>query len=301
MAHEGEREGGPGRFGIGARRIRVQRAQDDQTVDADDAVAVEEPLEIRVGRAADRGAPPRSLSVTMRTPGHDFELAAGFLFTEGIVRGRDDIASIEYARAEVRGPAENVVDVILERGLPFDPSRLARNFYTSSSCGVCGKASLEAIRVMGVPPASTDGLRVSATWLPQIPKRLREGQTLFAATGGLHAAGRFDSDGQRLAVREDVGRHNAVDKIVGERVLAGRVPISDEMLVVSGRASFEILQKAAVAGFPFVLAVGAPSSLAVDLALEYRMTLVGFVRDRGFNVYAGGSRILRTPLAGPAP
>ncbi len=279
----------------------MERVRDGQSVDVDDAVAAEEPLEIRVGRAEDRGAPPRSLSVTMRTPGHDFELAVGFLFTEGVVRGREDIASVEYARADLRGPAENVVDVILERGTSFDPSRLARNFYTSSSCGVCGKASLEAIRVLGVPPVSMDGLQVPAALLSKIPDRLRGAQALFATTGGLHAAGRFDSHGRRLAVREDVGRHNAVDKIVGERVLAGRVPVSDELLAVSGRASFEILQKAAVAGFPFVLAVGAPSSLAVDLAREYRMTLVGFVRDRGFNVYAGGFRILPTPLARSAP
>ncbi len=292
---------GADRFERGARHVRVQRARDDVCVEADDAVAVEEPLEIRVGRAEDRGTPPRSLSVTMRTPGHDFELAVGFLFTEGILRGRDDIASVEYARANLRGPSENVVDVILGRGVPFDPTRLARNFYATSSCGVCGKASLEAIRVMGVRRASSEGPRVSAALLPKIPGRLREGQALFAATGGLHAAGRFAVDGQLLAVREDVGRHNAVDKIIGERVLADRVPLPEEILAVSGRASFEILQKAAVAGFPFVVAVGAPSSLAVDLAREYGMTLVGFVRDRGFNVYAGESRVLPAPLARATP
>lgn len=299
MADEGEREARIARSAPGTRRVRVQRARDGRTAEAEDDLAVEEPLEIRVGRAEDRGAAPRSLSVTMRTPGHDFELAVGFLFTEGIVCGREDIASVEYARSHVRGPSENVVDVILERGNPFDPAKLARNFYTTSSCGVCGKASLDAIRVL-VPHAPPDGRpRVDAGLLPRLPERLREGQALFAATGGLHAAGRFDVRGHRLAVREDVGRHNAVDKIVGERVLAGRVPISEEILAVSGRASFEILQKAAVSGFPVVVAVGAPSSLAVETAREYGMTLVGFARGSGFNVYTGGGRIVPPALARP--
>lgn len=291
MAVEGEPQRPAAGPAFGTRRVRVRRSRDGRVVDTDDEIAVEEPLEIRVSRADRREEAPRSLSVTMRTPGHDFELAVGFLFTEGIVRERDDIASVGFARGHLHGPSENVVDVTLDRGVPFDPAKFERHFYTTSSCGVCGKTSLEAIRIRGVRPMPPDRPQVAADLLPLLPARLREGQALFAATGGLHAAGRFDSQGRLLSLREDVGRHNAVDKLVGEAVLDGRVPLGDEVLGVSGRASFEILQKAAVAGFPFVVAVGAPSSLAVDLAREYGMTLVGFARPRSFNAYAGESRI----------
>ncbi len=296
VAREGERSNGSHRAAAGSRRVRVQRARDGIVIEEDDDLVVEEPLEIRVGRAEARSVPPRSLSVTMRTPGNDFELAAGFLYTEGIVRARDDIASIEYGRSHLHGPSENVVDVLLQPGIPFEASKLQRNFYTTSSCGVCGKASLEAVRLLGLRRAPDDRPRVHADLLPELPMRLREGQTLFAATGGLHAAGRFDPQGARLAVREDVGRHNAVDKLIGERVLADRVPLEDEILAVSGRASFEIVQKAAVAGLAFLVAVGAPSTLAVDLARDQGMTLVGFARDRGYNVYTGEGRILRSAL-----
>ena len=293
----GERSGAQPHGPAGTRRVRTLQAREDRIREAYDELAVEEPLEIRVGRHDDRAAAPRPVSVTMRTPGNDFELAVGFLFTEGVVRGREDLASVGYARAHVRGPSENVVDVILERGVPLDLARMERNFYTSSSCGVCGKATLEAVRLRGIPPPAAGRPRLPAGLLPRLPRRLREGQALFATTGGLHAAGRFDAEGRCLAVREDVGRHNAVDKLVGERVLAGRVPLEDEALVVSGRASFEIVQKAAVAGLAFVVAVGAPSSLAVDLATEFGMTLVGFTRDRGFNVYAGEDRVARPAQA----
>ncbi len=299
VVQEGERSNGSHRGAVGSRRVRVQRARDGRVLEEEDELVVEEPLEIRVGRVEDRSLPPHSLSVTMRTPGNDFELAAGFLYTEGIVRSRDDIASIGYGRSHLRGPSENVVDVLLQRGIPFEPSKLQRNFYTTSSCGVCGKASLEAVRRLGLPRVPDGRPRVHPDLLPELPVRLREGQTLCAATGGLHAAGRFDSQGARLAVREDVGRHNAVDKLIGERVLADRVPLEDEILAVSGRASFEIVQKAAVAGLAFLVAVGAPSTLAVDLARDQGMTLVGFARDRGFNVYTGEGRILQPPLARP--
>ena len=279
-----------------ARRVLVQRVRGGRSVAQDDEVAVEEPLEIRVAKAASPEERPMSLSVTMRTPGNDFDLAAGFLFTEGIVRGRDDVRSIGYARDHVQGPASNIVDVVLEPHVPFEPERLQRHFYTSSSCGVCGKASLEAIRREGIRPPPSNRPRVRAEILPLLPERLREGQTIFTSTGGLHAAGRFDPDGNLLAVREDVGRHNAVDKLIGAQVLAAGIPLHDDLLVVSGRASFEILQKAAVAGFPMVIAVGAPSSLAVDLATEFGITLVGFAREHGFNVYAGGERVI-PPIA----
>lgn len=292
VASEGEPAGEALPASTGTKRVRLHRARDGRVSEAEDELVVEEPLEIRLGQVEDRTAPPRSLSVTMRTPGNDFELAVGFLFTEGIVRSREDIASVEYGRSHLRGPSENVVDVFLERRTPLDPSKLQRNFYTTSSCGVCGKASLEAVRGVALRPLADGRPRVHADVLPVLPAGLRESQTLFSATGGLHAAGRFDPEGGLLAVREDVGRHNAVDKLIGERVLAGRIPLEDEVLTVSGRASFEIVQKAAVAGLAFLVAVGAPSSLAVELARDQRMTLVGFARDHGFNVYAGEGRIL---------
>ncbi len=292
MVLEGEHQAADERTGVAIRRVHVQKMRGDRVADADDALVIEEPLEIRVGRAEDRSGRPFSLSVTMRTPGNDFELAAGFLFTEGIVRSRDDIASVGYARTHVQGPSENVVDVILQRGVPFDPARFERHFYTTSSCGVCGKASLDALRVLGIRAVPERSPRVPANLLATLPERLREAQAVFATTGGLHAAGLFSTGGELLSIREDIGRHNAVDKLVGERLLAGRMPVRDGILAVSGRAGFEILQKAAVAGIPMVVSVGAPSSLAVDLAREYGMTLAGFVREHGFNVYAGGERIV---------
>lgn len=279
----------------GSRRMTVEKVRDARGESRADELAVEEPLEIRVRHARDRGE-PQAVSVTMRTPGNDFELAVGFLFTEGLLRSREDLRSVEYARAHVSGPSENVVDVTLDDAVEYEVPQVRRNFYTTSSCGVCGKASLDAVRVSGVraPPAGRP--QVMSHLLPILPDRLREGQALFASTGGLHAAGRFSAAGDLLSAREDVGRHNAVDKLVGERVLAGRVPLHEEILVVSGRASFEILQKAAVAGFPFVVAVGAPTSLAVDLAQEFGLTLVGFARAGGYNVYAGRDRVVE-PLA----
>ena len=285
----------------GSRPVRVHRIRGDDARIEDDAVAVEEPLEIRVARADREAEAPLSLSVTMRTPGSDLELAAGFLFTEGILRSRNDLRSIRYARDDAERPSDNVVDVLLEPDAPFETEKVQRHFYTTSSCGVCGKASLDAVRLSGIPTPPSGRPRVRSDLVPRLPERLREGQTLFARTGGLHAAGRFDADGQALSIREDVGRHNAVDKLIGERVLAGRVPLHDEVLVVSGRASFEILQKAAVAGFPFVVAVGAPSSLAIDLAREFGMTLVGFARGSAFNVYAGAERLARPIVARPEP
>ena len=234
-----------------------------------DAVAVEEPLEIRIG-----GEP---VAVTMRTPGHDEELALGFCLSEGLEPRSaslpDDLAA-------------NTVDVVAD-GL--DPERLRRSFYTSSSCGVCGKGALEAVRVEAAPVESE--LRVDAGLLATLPDRLREGQAAFTATGGLHATGLFDSSGQLLCLREDVGRHNAMDKVLGRSFLDGLLPLRERILCVSGRLSFELVQKAAVAGCPILVAVGAPSSLAVDLAAEQRITLCGFVRDGRVNVYTEPARI----------
>ena len=256
-----------------------------------DVLAAEEPLEIRVDAG---GGSDQAISVTMRTPGNDFELAVGFLTTEGVISGKEDVDQVRYC---VGGPTEqqyNIVTVALRPGIAFDEERLRRNFYTTSSCGICGKASLDAIALQD-PPAIPDGPVVDASFVASLPLRLRESQKVFDRTGGLHAAGLFTPDGTPLVVREDVGRHNAVDKVVGWLVLEGRFPAGESVLVVSGRASFEIMQKALAAGIPVVAAVSAPSSLAVDVAELFGMTLAGFVRDDALNVYAGRQRIRVTP------
>jgi FdhD protein len=226
----------------------------------------------------------------MRTPGNDFELAVGWLASEGVVRSRDDVDQVRYC---VGGPEEqqfNVVTVALRPSARFDPARVERSFYTTSSCGVCGKASLEALE-MQESPVPSEGPFLDAPILAGLPDALRSRQRVFERTGGLHAAGLFDAAGTLELLREDVGRHNAVDKLAGALVLDGRYPVAERVLAVSGRASFEIMQKALMAGIPLVAAVGAPSSLAVSVAEEFGMTLAGFVRDGGFNVYAGPSRI----------
>src|SRR5436305_9911055 len=237
-----------------------------------DAVVVEEPLEIRVG--------DKPVSVTLRTPGDDFDLAAGFLFTESIVARRDDIESIRH------WASPNVVRVALAGGARVDLQRSQRHFYSTSSCGVCGKASIDALRVNAEP--LDDEVRVSTSLLLSLPDVLRAKQTTFETTGAIHGAAAFARDGALLRVREDVGRHNAVDKVIGSLFLEGG---SADILVVSGRTSFEIVQKCVVARIPILVAVGAPSSLAIELAEEFRLTLLGFVRDGRCNVYAGAQRL----------
>ncbi len=245
-----------------------------------DYLVGEEPLEIRVG-----GEP---LSVTMRTPGQDLELAAGFLFTEGLIQRREQIASLQALAVE--RDHGNIVQIDLEPGtaLPLEAAR--RNFFAASSCGICGKASIESVRVRGIPPPNPD-LRFDPELLCKLPDTLRAEQALFGRTGGLHAAAVFDTRGKLVVVREDVGRHNAVDKVVGWALLEGRLPLADSALLVSGRGGFEIVQKALVAGIPLVACVSAPSSLAVQLARELHLTLVGFLRGRRFIVYAGEERL----------
>jgi len=272
-------------------RVRVTRVAGSRRESAEDVVAGEEPMEIRLSIPQEEGAFTRNVSVTMRTPGDDFELAAGFLFTEGIVSRREDIEGIAYTPGGKRDQENNVVTVSLRSGLKLDPEKLLRHFYTTSSCGVCGKASLDAVRVVVSGKPRRGSPKISPATVTLLPDRLRESQSLFARTGGIHAAGLFTPDGKLVAVREDVGRHNAVDKLVGEQFLRGSVPLGGSVLQVSGRGGFEIVQKALVAGIPIVSSVGAPSSLAVDLAREFDMTLLGFVRDGRFNVYADAGRI----------
>ena len=226
----------------------------------------------------------------MRTPGDDFELAAGFLFTERIVSRRDDIARIDYGQDPEGQPSLNVVDVTLCAGTRVDLARLQRHFYAASSCGVCGKASISAIRVGDISRPQGD-LRVGPALLGRLPGMLREVQAVFDRTGGLHAAALFDASGALLDVREDVGPHNTVDKIIGHALLEASVPLSHNLLFVSGRGAFEIVQKALVAGLPIVASVLAPSSLAVDLAREHGLTLIGFLRDQRFIVYSGEDRL----------
>jgi FdhD protein len=251
-----------------------------------DTVAAEEPLEIRLG-----GTP---LAVTMRTPGDDFDLVHGFLATEGVITGPDDVAGLRYCDSVDPDGRNtyNVVDVDLADGVTAPDTGLDRNFYTSSSCGVCGKASIDAIRTRTRFDVAADSVRLPLEVLLSLPDRLRAAQQVFDKTGGLHAAGLFTADGQLRAVREDVGRHNAVDKVIGDAVRAGRVPLAGHVLMVSGRASFELTQKAAMAGVPVLAAVSAPSSLAVELAREVGITLIGFLRGDGCNVYTCQERIV---------
>ena len=269
-------------------KTRVRVVEDGKMRVRPDTLATEEPMEIRLIT----GGESQTVAVTMRTPGADFELAAGFLYGEGIVKSADDIAKISYCVDSDLDAAQqyNIVNVELRGGREYDLRPLERHFYTSSACGVCGKASLEQLELRGCPVA-LPGPEVSAERLYSLPTKLREAQGLFDATGGLHAAALFDAEGNLVALREDVGRHNATDKLVGWALLENRLPLSGHIVMVSGRSSFEILQKCLTAGVPFVCAISAPSSLAVDVAREFGMTLVGFLRERRFNVYAGQERV----------
>jgi FdhD protein len=250
-----------------------------------DALAAEEPLELRVDG--------RALAVTMRTPGHDVELAHGFLLTEGVITSADDIVTARYCDSldDAGRNTYNVLDLALAPGVPPPDDGVERRFYTTSSCGVCGKASLDAVRTRTVFSPAEDPVQLSAEVLFGLPDALRAAQKVFDSTGGLHGAGLFTADGTLLAVREDVGRHNAVDKVLGHALLTGGVPAVGTVLMVSGRASFELTQKAVMAGVPALAAVSAPSSLAVEMADDAGMTLIGFLRGRSMNIYAGASRV----------
>ncbi|MEU6391532.1 formate dehydrogenase accessory sulfurtransferase FdhD [Streptomyces sp. NPDC046939] len=278
-------------------RRKVLRIRDGRVSTRPDTLVAEEPLEIRLN-----GKP---LAITMRTPGDDFALAAGFLVSEGVLGAADDLQNIVYCAGATQDGSNtyNVVDVRTAPGVVLPDITLERNVYTTSSCGLCGKASLDAVRTTArFPIADTPPLRLTPELLSSLPDRLREAQRVFDRTGGLHAAALFDEEGNLVDIREDVGRHNAVDKLVGRALQSGDLPLSRSVLMVSGRASFELAQKAVMAGIPVLAAVSAPSSLAVDLAAETGLTLIGFLRGASMNVYAGEDRVdLRTEAAVPQP
>ena len=271
---------------VTARR-RVQHVTADDAVARPETLVVEEPLEIRVNGKA--------IAVTMRTPGSDIELAQGFLLTEGVIAHREDVLSVRYCKG--LGPDNvntyNVLDVTLAPGVEMPDVDVTRNFYTTSSCGVCGKASLDAVRLISKHCPGDDPSTVGAETLSAMPRQLRDAQKVFAATGGLHGAALFSADGTALCVREDIGRHNAVDKVLGWALEQDRIPLTGTVLLVSGRASFELTQKAVMAGIPVLAAVSAPSSLAVDLASQSGLTLVAFLRGDSMNVYTRPDRIKR--------
>ena len=269
---------------VRSQAITVAKIRGNLRETSNDRVAVEEPLEIRLGFRQGDQRITQAVSITMRTPGDDEDLAVGFLFSESIIRSPADLAIVKPCQGD------NTVRVELEDNVAVDLDRLQRHFYTTSSCGVCGKTSLDMLRVEGVSPPPTATTFASDVLL-EIPGQLRQAQATFEETGGLHAAAAFDRRGNLAVVREDVGRHNAVDKVVGALFREQRLPAAELGLMVSGRASFELAQKALVAGMPLMAAVGAPSSLAVELAREFNVTLVGFLRDDSFNVYAAEERI----------
>ena len=272
---------------VTARR-RASHLADGTVTERPETLVVEEPLEIRVN-----GSP---VTVTMRTPGSDVELAQGFLLTEGVIARRDDVLTVQYCRGAETADGTNtynVLDVTLHPDVPPPDTDVTRNFYTTSSCGVCGKASLEAVRLSSRYSPGDDPTSVATATLTAMPAQLRSAQKVFASTGGLHAAALFTTDGTLLAVREDIGRHNAVDKVIGWALETGHVPLGGTVLLVSGRASFELTQKAVMAGIPVLAAVSAPSSLAVDLAGQSGLTLVAFLRGDSMNVYSRADRIVR--------
>lgn len=272
---------------ITARRKVTRVTVGQQPSRREDLLAVEEPLEIRVGG--------RSLAITMRTPGHDFDLAAGFLVSEGVISARAHFQTARYCAGagEEHLNTYNILDVTLGQGVPPPDPSLERSFYTTSSCGLCGKASIDAVRTHSVFSVTEDATTITAEMLASLPDRLRAEQTVFEQTGGLHAAALFDvTTGELLVLREDIGRHNAVDKVVGWALMSDRIPLTCTALMVSGRASFELAQKALMAGIPILAAVSAPSSLAAELADDQEMTLVGFLRGDSMVIYSGGQRVV---------
>jgi FdhD protein len=271
-------------------RVQVWRVEGDHAATRSDTVATEEPLEIRLVAHGQR----QTVAITMRTPGADFELAAGFLYGEGVLADPHDVQRITYCVDPGVDPEQryNIVNVELRAASLPELGSLERHFFTSSACGVCGKAGLEMLHVRGCSVEASSGAWLTRGLVTSLPDKLRAAQSVFQSTGGLHAAALFTSEGELLALREDVGRHNAVDKLVGWAFLQGKLPLAEHVVLVSGRSSYEIMQKCLAAGVPVVCAVSAPSSLAVNLAREFGMTLVGFLRGERFNVYAGRERFV---------
>ena len=267
--------------------LSIKKVNATNVSEADDWLAVEEPLEIRLGYGSPSGKTVKNISVTMRTPGHDKELALGFLFTEGIIKKTGDVDSVIQNSLD-----GNSIVVKLNEGLDFDLKKLERHFYTSSSCGVCGKSSIEAVKTLTATTSAGQEFQMDAKLLTKLPDLLRLHQSVFESTGGLHASALFDTNGKLLLLYEDVGRHNALDKLIGAAFEKRMIPLAENILLLSGRASFELIQKAAMAGIQMVAAVGAPSSLAASLAKESDMTLVGFLRNERFNIYCGESRVM---------
>ena len=279
-------------LGRRVRPVPIEKFVGPAVRSEEDFLAVEEPLQIRLAYKKNGNRVEKDIAITMRTPGHDAELAAGFLFSEGILRTSNDLLRIrDSCAASSKSKDCNRVVLELSPQAKFDPQRLERHFYVSSSCGVCGKASIESIRSRAVFASPPQDVTLDSRVIHSLPETLRTFQSVFQKTGGLHAAALFDLSGQLLSVREDVGRHNALDKLIGAEFLQGSLPLHDKMLLLSGRASFELVQKASMAAIPIIVAVGAPSSLAVEMAVQFKMTLVGFVRGDQFNVYAGASRV----------
>ena len=269
-------------------RTKIKKVNASKSADADDMLAVEEPMEIRLEFGSQNKRVQKNISVTMRTPGNDEELATGFLYTEAIISAPGDIVSVIHPKADNK----NIILVSLNESITPAIGQLERNFYTTSSCGVCGKASIEAVRTACNIADSFDKLRVPATMIYELPGLLRKQQEVFENTGGLHACALFDTSGKLLFSREDIGRHNALDKLIGAAYKSGSLPLDNHILLLSGRASFELLQKAVMAGIKVVAAVGAPSSLAAEVAEEWGMTLIGFLRGERFNIYSGAERVV---------
>ncbi len=263
----------------------IKRVNAGSLSDVEDLLASEEPLEVRLQYGPAGARITKNISVTMRTPGNDKELAVGFLFTEGIIKNYQSVKQVFQL-------GENIIQVILEENLNLDLSKLERNFYTTSSCGVCGKSSIDAVKQVCENFTPVPSSPVPASLIYRLPDLLRASQDIFEHTGGLHASALFDTTGKLLMLREDVGRHNALDKLIGAALENDMIPLNNHLLLLSGRASFELIQKAAMAGINFVAAVGAPSSLAVEMAREHNMTLVGFLRGEKFNIYNGAERII---------
>ena len=272
----------------GTKEFLVARGSGASLENTSDWLAIEEPLEIRLGFGPEGRRKNAALAVTMRTPGNDFDLVMGFLFTEGVISNKEEVLQMRF----LGNGAANIVLAELHPAVPLDMERFRRNFYTGSSCGVCGKAALESVYAHSPFLLRPAYPKIPLSVLKSLPQALKGSQPLFSRTGGVHAAALFDAAGKMCCLREDIGRHNALDKLIGERLKNAVTPLSENLLLVSGRAGFEIVQKALMAGIPFLAAVGAPSSLAVELAESAQMTLVGFLRGEAFNIYAGKDRII---------